>query len=181
MKYKITINGYGSEITIGSVNSEIKEMLSNKEKELNDIIWEDLEEVQSWSETDDQFHCFGATNPFTLTVEDENDEVVFEVNDDDIYDYNSDDLEFVELISPDIDDSQDLLVCWTGEKGCMFYYELELEGEFDHKKLKIVKSDIDFGDFYFGEIVSEILYDGEILYNEGGDTNNKSFEAYINF
>jgi hypothetical protein len=67
MKYSIRISGYGSEITIGSVSEEEKAILSNPEKDLQELVFEDLEEVCGWSEIDDQFHCFGATSPFTIT------------------------------------------------------------------------------------------------------------------
>ena len=61
MKYSIRISGYGSEITIGAVSDEEKAILSNPEKDLQELVFEDLEEVCGWSEIDDQFHCFGAT------------------------------------------------------------------------------------------------------------------------
>lgn len=181
MKYTINVNGYGSEITIGSVNETEKEILSNPDKDLNEIVFEDLDEYCPWNEIDDQFHCFGATSPFTITIEDEQGNELYEITEDNIYDFNTDDFELVQFDSPDIDTSKDLLICCSSEKGNFFSGYIELEGEFDIKKLKIVISDVDFGDFNFGEIISNILYDGEELDNLGGDTDGKSFDVYKNF
>lgn len=182
MKYSIRISGYGSEITIGSVTDEEKEILSNPDKDLQELVFEDLEEVCGWSEIDDQFHCFGATSPFTITIKDENDNELYEINEADVYKYDTDDFSLIETEFPEIDATKDLLVCYSGEKGTFFLGEIEVEGEFDLTKLKIIISDVEVGDnFYFGEIISNVLYDGEELDNWGGDTDGKSFDVYKNF
>lgn len=182
MKYTINISGYGSEITIGSVTEEEKAILSNPEKDLHELVFEDLEEVCGWSEIDDQFHCFGATSPFTITIEDENGNELYNLNEENIYDYDTDEFSLVENEYPEIDTTQDLLICYSGEKGSFFLGYVELEGEFDITKLKIVFSDVEVGDFfYFGDIISNVLYDGEELDNWGGDTSGKSFDVLKNF
>jgi len=182
MKYSIRISGYGSEITIGAVSDEEKAILSNTEKDLQELVFEDLEEVCGWSEIDDQFHCFGATTPFTITIEDENGKELYEIDEANIYDYDTDDFSLVENEYPEIDATKDLLICYSGEKGSFFLGYVELEGEFDLTKLKIVISDVEVGDFfYFGDIISNVLYDGEELDNWGGDTNGKSFDVLKNF
>lgn len=182
MKYTINISGYGSEITIGSVTEEEKAILSNPEKDLQELVFEDLEEVCGWSEIDDQFHCFGATSPFTITIEDENGNELYNLNEENIYDYDTDEFSLVENEYPEIDATQDLLICYSGEKGSFFLGYVELEGEFDITKLKIVFSDVEVGDFfYFGDIISNVLYDGEELDNWGGDTSGKSFDVLKNF
>ena len=182
MKYTINISGYGSEITIGSVTEEEKEILSNPEKDLQELVFEDLEEVCGWSEIDDQFHCFGATSPFTITIEDENGNELYKLDEENIYDYDTDEFSLVENEYPEIDATQDLLICYSGEKGSFFLGYVELEGEFDITKLKIVFSDVEVGDFfYFGDIISNVLYDGEELDNWGGDTSGKSFDVLKNF
>lgn len=182
MKYSIRISGYGSEITIGSVTEEEKAILSNPEKDLHELVFEDLEEVCGWSEIDDQFHCFGATSPFTITIEDENGNELYEIDEENIYDYDTDDFSLVENEYPEIDATKDLLICYSGEKGSFFLGYVELEGEFDITKLKIVISDVEVGEFfYFGDIISNVLYDGEELDNWGGDTDGKSFDVVKNF
>lgn len=182
MKYSINISGYGSEITIGSVTEEEKAILSNTEKDLQELVFEDLEEVCGWSEIDDQFHCFGATTPFTITIEDENGNELYNLDEENIYDYDTDEFSLVENEYPEIDATKDLLICYSGEKGSFFLGYVELEGEFDITKLKIVFSDVEVGDFfYFGDIISNVLYDGEELDNWGGDTSGKSFDVLKNF
>jgi len=182
MKYSIRINGYGSEITIGAVSEEEKAILSNTEKDLQELVFEDLEEVCGWSEIDDQFHCFGATSPFTIIIEDEEGKELHKIDEENIYEYDTEDFSLVENEYPEIDVTQDLLICYSGEKGSFFLGYVELEGEFDITKLKIVFSDVEVGDFfYFGEIISNVLYDGEELENWGGDTSGKSFDVLKNF
>lgn len=183
MKYSVRISGYGSELTIGTVNEEEKAILSNTEKDIYEIVNEDLEEVSgSWSEIDDQFHGFGATTPFTVTIEDEQGNELYEIDDESKDKHDTDDFQLFETESPEIDATKDLLICYTSEKGSFFLGYVELEGEFDLTKLKIVISDIEVGDvFYFGEIISSVLYDGEELDNWGGDTDGKSFDIFKNF
>jgi hypothetical protein len=182
MKYSIRISGYGSEITIGAVSEEEKAILSNPEKDLQELVFEDLEEVCGWSEIDDQFHCFGATSPFTITIEDENGNELYELDEENIYNYDTEEFSLVENEYPEIDATKDLLICYSGEKGSFFLGYVELEGEFDITKLKIVFSDVEVGDFfYFGDIISNVLYDGEELDNWGGDTSGKSFDVLKNF
>lgn len=182
MKYTVRISGYGSELTIGAVTEEEKAILSNPDKELIDIVNEDLEEVSFWAEIDDQFHCFGATSPYTITIEDENGNELYELTEENIYDYDTDDFELVESEFPEIDVTQDLLICYSSEKGSFFEADIDIDGEFDITKLKIVISDVEVAAFfYFGEIISNVLYDGEELDNYGGDTTGKSFDAIKNF
>ena len=182
MKYSIRISGYGSEITIGSVTEEEKAILSNPEKDLQELVFEDLEEVCGWSEIDDQFHCFGATSPFTITIEDEDGNELYEIDEENLYDYDTDEFSLVENEYPEIDVTKDLLICYSGEKGTFFLGHVELDGEFDITKLKIVISDVEVGEFfYFGDIISNVLYDGEELDNWGGDTDGKSFDVLKNF
>ena len=55
-KYTVSIQGYGHEITIGSVTDEQKEILNNEEKELIDIVNEDLDDYGGYHEIDNQYH-----------------------------------------------------------------------------------------------------------------------------
>ncbi len=52
-KYKVSIQGYGCEATIGSASEELKEILSNPDKELIEIVTEDLDDYGGWYEIDD--------------------------------------------------------------------------------------------------------------------------------
>ncbi len=178
-KYTISISGYGCELTIGSVSEEEKEILSNADKELIEIVTEDFD--YGPEEIDDQFHCFGCTEPYTVTVEDEGGCELYQITDEDPGRYDTDDFELFETVFPKIDESKDLLACWHGEKGEFFRGYVEAE-EFDIQKLKIEMSEVEIGDdFYFGYIISKVSYDGEEIDNWGGDTTGKSFDAWKSF
>lgn len=179
MRYTIRINGYGCELTIGAVSPEEKEILSNPDKELVRIVTEDLD--YGPEEIDDQFHCFGCTDVYTVTVEDENGNELFVIDESDPFRYDTDEHEVFEAVFPQIDATKDLLACWHGEKGNFFEGHVEAD-EFDIAKLRIEISEVEIGDdFYFGDIISRIVYDGEEVDNFGGNTDGKSFEAWKNF
>ena len=183
-KYTVSINGYGSEITIGSVTAEEKAILLNEDKDLVEIVQEDLDEYGAYCEIDDQYHRWGATDHFTITIEDEDGNTVFEVNDEDIHDHDTKDFELVEYIDiySQINQDLDLLITVAGEKGSFFLGNFETDGDFELSKLKItIDSDIEAGKWSFGSIVSGVFYDGEEVDNYGGDTSGKSFDAYKNF
>lgn len=181
-KYTVSIQGYGSEITIGSVNTEQKTLLLNEDKDLVEIVQEDLDEWGAHYEIDDQYHRWGATDHYTITIEDEGGNTVFEVDEENIYDHDTDDFELTEFVYPEINEDLDLLITVAAEKGSFFLGNIETEADFDISKLKIkIDSDIEVGEYFFGSIVSGIFYDGEEVDNYGGDTNGKSFEVYKNF
>lgn len=54
--YKISINGYGSEVTIGSVNEDIKKILNNPDKELVEAVDEDVKKLTTTVETQPENH-----------------------------------------------------------------------------------------------------------------------------
>jgi len=182
-KYTVSIQGYGHEITIGSVTEEQKVILNNEEKDLVDIVNEDLDEYGAYYEIDNQYHRWGATDHYTITIEDEDGNVVFEVNENGLYDHDTDDFELVETIDiyEKINQDLDLLLTLAQEKGSFFMGDFETE-EFDLTKLKItIDEDIIAGKYSFSDTVSGVFYDGEEVDNYGGDTSGKSFEAYKTF
>jgi hypothetical protein len=181
-KYTVSIQGYGSEITIGSVTPEQKTLLLNEDKDLVEIVQEDLDEYGAYYEIDDQYHRWGATDHYTITIEDEEGNTVFELKDEDMHSHDTDDFELVEFVYPEINEDLDLLITVAAEKGSFFLGNIETESDFDLSKLKIkIDSDIEAGEYSFGNIVSGIFYDGEEVDNYGGDTDGKSFDAYKNF
>jgi hypothetical protein len=181
-KYNVSIQGYGCELTIGSVTEEQKEILNNEDKDIYEIVNDDLEDFGGYYEINDQFHRWGASDVFTITIKDEDDNVVFEVTDESKYDYDTDDFELFESKCPEINEDLDLLITQATEKGSFFLGDFETDGEFDITKLKItVDSDIEVGEFYFGDIISGVYYDGEEVDNYGGDTSGKSFDVYKTF
>jgi len=181
-KYRIVIDGTGGELTIGNVSDEEKEILSNPDKDLIELVNEDLEEICSWSEIDDQIHRFGVTESFTLTIYDEEDNELYKLDDSDNTKYDTDDFEMFEFEYPEINEDADILLCYSTEKGRFFDGYIEVDGDFDITKLKIkISSDIEVGDFYYGDIMEGVYYNGEEVDNFGGDTNGKSFDVYKNF
>lgn len=179
--YTVSIEGYGHEITIGSVTEEQKVILNNEEKELVDIVNEDLDDYGGHHEIDNQYHRWGAVDRYTITIEDEDGNVVFKANEEGLFEHDTDDFELVEFIYPEINQELDLLVCVAQEKGSFFMGDFEAE-EFDLTKLKItIDSDIEACDYTFSDTVSGVFYDGEEVDNYGGDTRGKDFEVYKNF
>lgn len=182
--YTVSIEGYGHEITIGSVTEEQKVILNNEEKDLVDIVNEDLDEAYGgYSEIDNQYHRWGATDHYTITIEDEDGNVVFKANEDGIYEHDTDDFVLVETIDiyEKINQDLDLLITCAQEKGSFFMGDFEAE-EFDLTKLKItIDTDIIAGKYSLSDTVSGVFYDDEEVDNYGGDTSGKDFEVYKNF
>ena len=75
------------------------------------------------------------------------------------------------------------IVCCSQEKGNFFSGEIEIDGDFDPAKLRIVMhEDVGLEDCYlYGNLIGEITYDGEEIDNWGGDTTGKSFDIKVNF
>ena len=136
-KYKVSISGYGCEATIGSVSEELKQILSNPDKELVEIVDEDLDEQGGWYEIDDQFHRWGASGRYVIEVTDEEGETVLAIDSENLSEHDTEDFELVDYEYADIDDSKDLLMCVAFEKGSFFEGDIFTEEEFDVKKMKI--------------------------------------------
>jgi hypothetical protein len=186
-KYNIRISGYGSEVTIGHVTPEIKkqiEELYDEDETITSIFVNNDYFGYSWSEFDDFFHNFNANENFNLTIH-KDDEIIYELTSDELR--TKDEYEGVITHKEFSDEynitriNDDLAVyCVTGEKGGLFYHELETD-DFDIKKLNIIMLYDVGNDFYnHGEMVYQIFYDDELLDNEGGDTDGKSFDIYMN-
>lgn len=180
--YKISIIGYGSEVTIGSVTEETKKILSNPDKELVEAVDEDLDEIGGWYEIDDQFHKWGASGVYIIEITDEEGETVLTIDSDSLHGQDTEGFELVEYEYVPVDETKDLLMCISFEKGSFFQGDITTDGEFDITKMRIkIYDEIGISQYFYGDIVGEIYYDGEEVDNYGGDTNGKSFEAYKNF
>ena len=73
-----------------------------------------------------------------------------------------------------ISEESPVLYWVQAEKGTFFETYVEIEGEFDPKKLTFIVEDIDAEYKILG-----LKYDGEELYNDGGDTRTKSEDFYF--
>ena len=181
-KYKVSIYGYGAEVTIGSVNDEQKEILNNPDKELNEIASDDLEDFGGWYEIDDQYHRWGAAGNWTILIEDENGETLYEIESDNAHQYDTDDFELVEYENIEVDESKDLLMCVSFEKGSFFEGDILTEDDFDITRLKIkIDDEIGIDEYYFGDMIAGVYYDEEEIDNYGGSTDGKSFDVTKNF
>ena len=181
-KYKVSIYGYGAEVTIGSVNEEQKEILNNPDKELWEIAANDLEEWGGWYEVDDQFHRWGAAGTFTVLIQDENGDTLYELDSDNLHEFDTDEFELVDYECIEVDESLDLLMCASFEKGGFFEGDILTEEDFDITKLRIrIDGEVGIDEYYFGDIVSGVYYDDEEVDNYGGSTDGKSFDVTKNF
>ena len=180
-KYKVTIYGYGAEVTIGSVDEEQKAIINNPDKELWQIVTNDLEDWGSWYEIDDQYHRWGAAETFTVHIQDENGDTLYELDSDNLHEFDTEEFELVDYGCIEVDESKDLLICASFEKGSFFEGDIETE-EFDITKLKIkIEGEVGIEEYYFGDIVAGVYYDDEEVDNYGGSTNGKSFDVTKNF
>jgi hypothetical protein len=177
-KYTINVYGYGCEITIGRLTEDQTKLISEADKEdLYDVVWED--DFGHWAETDDIYHNFGASDCSTLTVEDEERNEVFKIDLEDYFEEGILEYEDKYFSKEDVN----CIVCCSQEKGNFFSGEIEIDGDFDPAKLRIVMhEDVGLEDCYlYGNLIGEITYDGEEIDNWGGDTTGKSFDIKVNF
>jgi hypothetical protein len=177
MKYKIEIFGYGYEVTIGCVDKEQMELLlEDNGEELKDKV---LSLDPPHYEIDDQLHLWGCDiDNATIIVKDE--EGVEVLNTETGVGMH-DDVELYEFEYKEIENDKSLLMTISGEKGYFFEGEFECD-KFDVNNLKlIIQGEVGINDYYVGDIINGVSYDGEELDNVGGDTSGKSFDVVINF
>ena len=177
MKYTIQIWGYGAEVTIGEVDKEQMELLlEDNGEELTDKVFS-LDPPHY--EIDDQLHTWGCgIDDATIVVKDEEGVEVFNSENGLGMD---DDIELYEFTYKEINQQKSLLMTISSEKGTFFEGEFECD-EFNPNKLKlIIQEEVGINDYYVGDIISGVSYDGEELDNWGGDTSGKSFDVVINF
>lgn len=177
-KYNISISGYGAEITIGTLSEQeiqiIKE--NNLEKSLSEII-SDENLGKSWYDLDDKYHNYGVGDVFTIIVEDENQEVIYNFNEDILHS----DTGIFEYNDKSVDTKEPVIMCISGEKGVFFESFIEIDEFFDLSKLKIqVDEEVGINNFCYGMMISKVFYDGEELDNWGGSTDGKYFDVYTN-
>lgn len=77
--------------------------------------------------------------------------------------------------NPYEDQGEYVLQFYSAEKGTFFDGIIETYGDFDPKKLSFVLNEYPNGE----DIVESILYDGNEIDNQGGDTNGKGYSVYL--
>lgn len=188
MEYTIRIFGYGSEVAFGHIDQETKDKIADaveEGRELNEISNDEDILGKSWFEVNDIYSNFHANDEFSLEVTDENGEIVFEATAFDLQDNEEETIDYeyfedyLEKSGKKINEDL-LLMSASGEKGTFFTGVVEDE-EFDLSKLKIIlMGEIGTNDFYIDDMVSKVIYDGNEVESSDLETNNKSFDSYIN-
>lgn len=177
-KYTLVISGYGAEVTIGTLTPTEVDIIKSevaKETTLTTIVWEEMLN-KSFYDMDDIYHNWGCGDVFHISVFDEENNVVFECNEEMVHSES----EIFQFQDKFIDSDEPMIMSVSGEKGVFFETTLELE-QFDISKLKImIDSEVGIPNYYYGDMISKIFYDGEELDNIGGSTDGKFFESGTN-
>ena len=162
MKYRILVSGRGSECYVHKISPETKIILSERKIENNEMDAEEIAEVLGLHfVTDSDDIVLGPYNDpedYLIKVLDENDKVIWESdNDHEFFDY-----QFNFLF-----EDETILTVDDYTKGLFYTYEVELEKDFDYKKLVPIVSEIS------GEIsvITDLMYNDIDLrdYKEYGD------------
>jgi hypothetical protein len=177
--YKLIVSGYGGEITIGSVETDLKVILSEHTDLANCINAANID----WRDIDNQFHFFGPFETFAILLTDENEKDIIQINSEDIF-QNTKEFEFkVECDIADINSENNLLMAISLQKGVLFEGTFDAE-EFNPEKLLFKTIDnigIGVGGFKIDRILKTIFYDGEEIMNTGTLAEEKEFTCFINF
>jgi len=175
--FKISIQGFGAEVTIGTLDNNEIEKISTTDKSLDACVLEDFDD---WREKDDQYHNFGACSDYVIEITDENDELVCQLYSENLNEYDDEEFELKKYNSLNIDTKEPLLICISFHKGTVFQGEFEAE-EFDIKKLRLeIDDEVGIGTYYWGEMLRNIYYNDEEIYETDRYTDEASFEAYSN-
>ena len=177
-KYNIAIWGYGAEVTIGSLSNEQVDLIKSNISDdytLQDIILDELLGV-SFYELDDIYHNWGVGDKFNVIISDESGEIVYEFTDELLFT----ECDLFEYVDRFVSSKDPMIVSVSGEKGVFFESSFECD-EFDLGKLKlIIDTEVGIGEYFYGDMLSKVLYNGEELDNVGGVTDGKYFEVGTN-
>ena len=162
MKYRILVSGKGSECYVHKISPETKAILLERKVENDEMDAEEIAEVLGLHfVTDSDDIVMGPYNDpenYFIQVLDENDKKIWESDND----HEFEDYQFNFLF-----EDETILTVDDYIKGTFFTYELELEKDFDHKKLIPIVSEIS------GEIslITDLMYEDIDLrdYKEFGD------------
>lgn len=195
--YKITINGYGGEYTLGRITKPQFEFWSDEvmsilkgyndaedalSEYLNDV-WEMNEDPSipetakfeyNWYENDDVYHIYGGNLWSSYIVVDqidaENEASIVSESIEDFAKANELEHEWQDWDWPE-DEELYLLEGISSEKGTFFETTLQLDKPIDTTKFKFNVQET----YNEEDIVVGLVYDGEELDNDGGSTNGKGY------
>lgn len=174
--------GYGGEVVIGTVAKDTYNYFIDNEIDLSEFAsdWNDEMDIPEehrfinngeWHEVDDIAHGSGIemNEACTIIVLDEHGKEVWQTN---LSIGNLDDLgiEVIETESKYVESGYGFFG-QSFEKGTFFGAPLELKSPFDPKKLKL-----SYTDYAGWDVLDNVEYDGEEVYNEDYDTTGKSME-----
>lgn len=184
--YTVSCWGYGGEIVLGTVERKVYDYFVENEVDLNEYStqWsdEDCEVPEDcrpfspgeWHDCDDICHENGVemSEYCKIQVEDSEGNTVWEhVLEPFMLEESEVEVECHDEYYAESHDSTTVFLGQSIEKGTFFAANFELTSPFDPKKLKIVYSDVE------GMLLmSQLFYNNEDIYNDGGDTRGKSME-----
>ena len=183
-RYRISLDVYGAEVTVGSVSSDAYTYWSSKcNSSLENHLVSDeepyVQEIHSlypWFERDDLIHTYGVefsgSNRITVT-EEPTTKTILEC------DLDRDWVRDASWVINDkhhvLQNNNVLMTCASWEKGSWEYELIETEEPFDHSKLKFFLYHID-GVF----IVDHLKYGGVELRCNDGSTRGVDFKVWFN-
>lgn len=183
-QYKISLDVYGAEVTVGSVSSDAyaywrsrcngsleNHMVSDEEPDIQEI-----HSLYPWFERDDLIHTYGVefsgSNRITVTEESSSDTILE-------CDLDQDwvkDMSWVINDKPHVlGKDTALMTCTSWEKGTWEYELIETEEPFDQSKLEFFLYHID--EMF---IVDHLKYEGEELTCIDGSTRGVGFKVWFN-
>lgn len=196
--YRLYIYGYGGESILGSITEAqwefwkdleeihlITHMINPHSEDDDNPVWdcEDPRWLGDWFELDSILHTHGA-NPGSASIE------ITEVSN---TEWDATTLstvleytfwkEFLEQSDPkvtydeeEIPQNVEYVFCGQShDKGCFGEYTIATEGDLDLSKLHFIVTELPTGD----EVLELIDYDGQEVFNDGGDTNGKGMSAQV--
>lgn len=183
-QYKISLDVYGAEITVGSIPLDAYVYWSKKDKDSlqNHLVSDgesNIDEALSlypWFERDNLTHTYGVefsgSNSITVTEESSSD-TILECDLD--QDWVKDSSWVINDKPHVLENDTVLLTCASWEKGTWEYELIETEEPFDQSKLEFYLYHID-GMF----IVDHLKYEGEELTCIDGSTRGVGFKVWFN-
>jgi hypothetical protein len=181
-KYQIYTTGFAHEIVVGNISEEdvvkINELCDENDLSIIEL-YEDSDllsenELSEWFENDNKEHIYGSSIDESLlnVVDMTNNETIIEKDFYSLKGYELEKCEF-DLVEHDYED-EPIFLGSTTEKGVPMLVDLDLDEIFDESKLTFKALEISIGDYYY-EVVSELYYDGELLYTDVDSTDYKDF------
>lgn len=185
--FNIRCYGYGGEVVLGSVDREVYDYFVENETDLEEysIQWasEDCEVPEDkrpfdpgeWYNCDNICHENGVemSEHCKIEVRDPDDNVIWEhVLESCMLEDSGIEIDCYDEHYAEFQGSGNIVFFGQSiEKGTFFYADLELTTPFDPKKLKLNYVDVEGL-----ELLSQVHYEDEEIYNDGGDTVGKSME-----